>query len=51
MVGWQVVTQLLLELRKYVLLLQVRQWLVDPLQVLQLLVHAWQRPDTPVKPD
>ena len=51
MLGSQVVTQLLLELRKYVLVLHVKQWLVDPLHVLQLFVQAWQVPETPVEPE
>ena len=50
-VGWQVVTQVLEELIKYVPLLQVKQWEVEPLQVLQLAVQAEHSPLTPVKPE
>lgn len=48
--GLQLVTQLLVAFKKYVPLLQVRQKLVAPEQVLQLLVHDWQSPATPVNP-
>ena len=46
----QLVTHELLEFNKYVLLTQVRQLLIAPLQVLQFYVQTWHSPVIPTYP-